>query len=83
MQRHLLEFGRSILLQATKPQTCPFNGRPYVEDMKIQGVKIVLKWGLAKLPRSEHAETTATLDKKKRNNTLIILPSVFHESCPL
>ena len=41
MQRHLLEFGRSILLQAT-PKTCPFSGRPYVEDMKIQGVKILL-----------------------------------------
>ena len=48
MQRHLLEFGRSILLQAT-PKTCPFSGRPYVEDMKIQGVKILLM-GIGKAP---------------------------------
>ena len=25
-----------------KPQTCPFSGTPYVENMKIQGVKILL-----------------------------------------
>ena len=48
MQRHLLEFGRSILLQAT-PKTCPFSGRPYVEDVKIQGVKILLM-GIGKAP---------------------------------
>merc|ERR1711944_117123 len=34
--------GESILSQATKNQTCPFSGRPYVEDTTIQGVKILL-----------------------------------------
>ena len=61
MQRHLLEFGRSILLQATK--TIP--RRSYLEDRNIQGVKILLKMGIGIAPSIGARRDNCHLSYKK------------------
>ena len=58
--------------------------------MEIQGVKIFLKWGLAKLPRLEHADADVTSVRKKnreyvstfkfKNKQTIGIPGCVHLS---
>ena len=45
--------------------------------MEIQGVKILLKWELAKLPQSENADTECDPTKKSESREVCHLEDVY------